>query len=188
MAKKALAALIVGVAIALAIPAAATAEPYTKGSSCSIAPTTVSAGATATLTCDAGTFQPSELVAYTVSGENGADANLASYRTSSAHTTKAAASDGSAVLRVTVPKDASGAYKITGIGETSKAASGATVTVLPADGAATKSNDTPASGGSTIASTGSTIAAYIAWIGGALVVLGLIVLALLAARRRRVAP
>jgi hypothetical protein len=184
MAKKFIAALIVGVALVVAAPAAANAVPYTKGSSCSISPTIVNAGDTATLTCDGGTFQPSELVQYSVSGENGSDANLASFRTatSTAHAVKAASSDGSAILKVTVPKDATGAYKITGTGEVSKAASAATVTVLPADTAA---STTTTATGSTIASTGSVIAGYVAWIGGALVVLGLIILALLAARRRR---
>ncbi|WP_223694382.1 immunoglobulin domain-containing protein [Leifsonia poae] len=189
MAKKVLAALIVGAALALAVPAAANATPYTAGGACSISPTVVSAGQTATLTCDPGTFKPSEDVAYTVSGQNGATASLASYRTSvsSAHAVKAASSDGSAILTVTVPQNADGAYTITGTGEVSKAASAATVTVLPADAPAAKTaGTTPSSTG--IASTGSVIGWYIAWIGGALVVAGLIVLGLLAARRRRTAP
>ncbi|WP_431279628.1 hypothetical protein [Leifsonia poae] len=187
--KKVLAALLVGVVIALAAPAAANAVPYTKGSSCSLSPTTVTAGGTATLTCTAGTFQGSEPVQYTVSGENGANANLASYRTatSSAHATKVAAADGGAVLIVTVPKDANGAYTITGTGSTSKAASAATVTVLPADAPAAATSSS--TGSSTIAKTGSNIAGYIAWLGGALVVAGLIVLAALAgSRRRRTTP
>lgn len=192
MRKKLLAALLLGVAVALAAPAAANAEPYTKGGSCSISPITVEAGSTTTLTCSAGTFQPSESVAYTVSGENGSDAALASYRTgtSSAHATKISSSDGGSVLRITVPSDASGAYTVTGTGATSHAASAATVTVVPVDAAAGASasgdgSSTSASTSSTIASTGSVVATYVAWIGGALVVLGLIALVIVAAARRR---
>lgn len=187
MAKKYLAALIVGAAVALSAPVAANAAPYTSGGSCSISPTTVGAGDSATLTCSPGTFKSSETVDYTVSGDNGSGANLASYRTgtSSAHAAKSAGGDGSAVLQITVPKNASGAYTITGTGETSSAASGATVTVIPADAPAGAKTATISTTSNTIASTGSTIAAIIVWIGGALIVLGLLVLALLAAARRR---
>ncbi|MFF1877316.1 hypothetical protein [Leifsonia sp. NPDC058230] len=186
MAKKILAALIVGAAVALATPAAANAVPYTEGGSCSISPTTVRAGGTTTLTCTSGTFLPSELVDYTVSGENGANASLASYRTatSSAHASKISAADGGAELLVTVPKDASGAYTVTGTGATSRAAAAATVTVLPADAPAGATTSTTATG-STIAKTGSVVAGYVVWIGGALVFAGLIVLLLVAAARRR---
>ncbi|MFF1633442.1 hypothetical protein [Leifsonia sp. NPDC058248] len=192
MRKKLVVALLLGAAVALAAPAAANAEPYTKGGSCSISPITVVAGGTTTLTCSSGTFQPSESVAYTVSGENGADASLASYRTgtSSAHATKISSSNGGAVLQITVPSEASGAYTVTGTGETSHADAAATVTVVPADASAGASasgdgSSTSATGSSTIASTGSVVASYIAWIGGALVVLGLIALVIVAAARRR---
>ena len=189
MRKKLLVALLLGAAVALAAPAAANA--YTKGGSCSISPITIEAGSTTTLTCSAGTFQPSESVAYTVSGENGSDAALASYRTgmSSAHATKISSSNGGSVLRITVPREASGAYTVTGTGSTSHAASAATVTVIPADapaGASSSGDGTSSSAGSssTIASTGSVFASYIAWIGGALIVLGLIALVIVAAARR----
>jgi hypothetical protein len=192
MGKRLVAALLLGAAVALAAPAAANAVPYTKGGSCSISPITVAAGATTTLTCSAGTFQPSESVAYTVSGENGSDAALTSFRTgtSSAYATKISSGDGGSVLRITVPSDASGAYTVTGIGATSHAAAAATVTVVPADAPAGTSvsgdgSSSSASGSSTIASTGSVIASYAAWIGGALVVLGLIALVIVAAARRR---
>jgi cobalamin biosynthesis Mg chelatase CobN len=192
MRKKLIAALLLGAAVALAAPAAANAEPYTKGASCSISPITVAAGSTTTFTCSAGTFQPSESVAYTVSGENGSNASLASYRTSisSAHATKISSSNGGSVLRITVPTDATGAYTVTGTGATSHASSAATVTVVPADAPAgtTASGDgssTSATGSSTIASTGSVVSSYVAWIGGALVFLGLIALLIVAAARRR---
>ncbi|GAA1449591.1 hypothetical protein [Leifsonia poae] len=189
MAKKLLAALIVGAAVALAAPAAANAAPETAGGTCSISPTTVPAGGTTTLTCEDGTFGANESVAYTVSGENGADASLASYRTSvgSAHATKAASSTGGSVLQITVPSDASGAYTVTGTGASSHAEAAATVTVIPADTAAGASStgSSSTSSGSSIASTGSIVAGYLAWVGGGLIVAGLIALAIIAAVRRR---
>jgi hypothetical protein len=190
VAKKILAALIVGAAVALATPAAASAVPYTEGASCSISPTTVRAGGIAKLNCRPGTFRPSETVDYTVLGENGSTANLASYRmaSSSAHASKVAASDGAAVLLVTVPSDASGAYTVTGTGVTSRTTAAATVTVLPVDAPAPAKASSPSSE-TTIAATGSVITGYIAWIGGALVLAGLVVLVIVAgARRRRATP
>jgi hypothetical protein len=130
------------------------------------------------------------MVDYTVSGENGSTANLASYReaSSSAHASKIAAADGGAVLLVTVPSDARGAYTVTGTGVTSRTAAAATVTVLPVDAPAPAKASSPSSG-TTIAATGSVITGYISWIGGALVLAGLVVLLLVVgARRRRTTP
>jgi hypothetical protein len=190
VAKKILAALIVGAAVALTTPAAASAEPYTEGGSCSISPTTVRAGGIATLNCRPGTFRPSETVEYTVSGQNGSTASLASYRmaNTSAHASKAAASDGAAVLLVTVPSDASGAYTVTGTGVTSRTAAAATVTVLPVDAPAASAKASSPSSETTIAATGSVVTGYIAWIGGALVLAGVTVLVVVGARRRRTTP
>jgi hypothetical protein len=173
MAKKLLAALIVGAAIALAAPAAANAVPYTHGGDCSIAPSTVAAGGTSTMTCASGTFKPSEGVQYVVSGKDAGKATVVSDPTAN--------SLGGSQLQITVPSDATGAYTVTATGSASQAASAVTVTVLPADVPASTSS-TASTG---LASTGSTIGWYVAWIGGALVVLGLIVLSLIAAARRR---
>lgn len=173
MSKKVLAALIIGAAIALAAPAAANAVPYTHGGDCSISPTTVAAGGTSTMTCAPGTFKPSEGVQYVVSGKDASQATLSSDPT--------ATPQGGSQVEVTVPQDASGAYTVTATGATSQAASAVTVTVLPADAPAS----TTSSSSTGLASTGSTIGWYFAWIGGALVVVGLIVLSLIAAARRR---
>lgn len=174
MAKKFLAALIIGAAIALAAPAAANAVPYTHGGDCSISPATVAPGGTSTMTCAAGTFQPSEGVQYVVSGKDAGNASLSS--------DPAADTSGGSQVQVTVPQDASGPYVVTATGASSRAASAVTVTVLPADAPA---STTSTGSDPSLADTGSTIGWYVAWIGGALVVLGLIVLSLLAAARRR---
>ncbi|KRC52096.1 hypothetical protein ASE16_03310 [Leifsonia sp. Root227] len=174
MSKKFLAALIIGAAIALAAPAAANAVPYTHGGDCSISPSTVAAGGTSTMTCAPGTFKPSEGVQYVVSGKDASKATLSADPT--------ATTAGGSQVQVTVPQDATGAYTVTATGASSQAASAVTVTVLPADVPASTSSSGSSTG---LASTGSTIGWSIAWIGGALVVLGLIVLSLIAAARRR---
>jgi hypothetical protein len=185
MAKKFLVALIVGIGIALAVPAAAGAVPYTSGSSCRIDPSVVHPGGKATFTCDAGTFDPSETVDFTFSGYHVSGA--------SAHFRGIATADGGVSTVVTAPDDAKGAYQVTATGLTSGAASGATVTVLPGNAAVSQSGGSSQTGGNasaqaSLAATGSTIVTSAAWIGGALVFAGLILMALRAARRRRTAP
>jgi hypothetical protein len=186
MAKKFLVALIVGIGIALAVPAAAGAVPYTSGSSCRIDPSVVHPGGKATFTCDPGTFDPSETVDFTFSGYHVSGA--------SAHFRGTATADGGVSTVVTTPDDAKGAYQVTATGVSSRAASAATVTVLPGDPAASQSTDgsSQASGNASaqagLAATGSTIVTAAAWIGGSLVFAGLILMGLRAARRRRTAP
>jgi hypothetical protein len=189
MAKKFLVALIVGIGIALAVPAAAGAVPYTSGSSCRIEPSVVHPGGRATFTCDPGTFQSSETVDFTFSGYHVSGA--------SAHFRGTATADGGVSTVVTAPDDATGAYQVTATGVSSGAASAATVTVLPGDPAVTGSTGgNPGSSQASVtaasqvglAATGSTIMTSAAWIGGALVFAGLIVIALRSARRRRTAP
>jgi len=186
MAKKFLVALIVGIGIALAVPAAAGAQPYTAGSSCHIDPSVVHPGGRATFTCDPGTFTPSETVDFTFSGYHVSG--------SAGHFRGVATADGGVTTVVTTPLDAQGAYQVTATGVSSRAASAATVTVLPGDPAVSQQtgNDPSASANASaqasLAATGSTIATSAAWIGGGLVFAGLIVMTLRSARRRRTAP
>ncbi len=192
--KKLLAALIVGAAIALGTPAAANADDYTAGSPCALDISVVQAGDTATLICQPGTWADSELVAWTGSGQDGSSMQLASFHSSvsSVHFSKHANADGSDKLTIVLPADAVGSYTIVGDGQTSGHVCSATLTVLPADssGAATGSssnsgsNSDPSASGQQMADTGSTIAWSIAWVGGGLIVLGLIALAIIAWARR----
>ena len=182
--KKLLAAIIVGVAVALGVPAAANAVDYTSGSPCSLDITVVQSGNTATLTCLPGTWDDSELVAWTGSGQDGANIHLASFHSSvsTVHFSKHANADGSDVLRVTLPADAVGAYTITGVGQTSGHVCSATLTVVPVDSKAAVSN--PNASAQQVADTGSTIGWSAAWIGGGLIAAGLIALAIIAWTRR----
>jgi hypothetical protein len=190
MSRKLLATLLLVVAATFAAPMAANAtssDDYTSDGGCSINPTTVMGGESATLNCDPGTFGDSEGVTYVVSGQDGADAHLASFSTSVASTAtvvKTAAPDGSAELVVTVPRTASGAYQITGTGNTTHASTTATITVIPADDPAS-STTTSSGSGSGLADTGSIISTSLLSVGVVLVLAGVILAFIVRARRRR---
>lgn len=177
MLKRFLAAVIVGAGLLLAAPAAANAADYPSGAPCSIDASTVQAGDTATVTCIPGTWAPSELITWTGSGVNGANIRMASAVSFQKH----ANADGSDVLRVTLPSDASGPYTITGVGSTSGHVCTVTVTVIPADTTATAVNDPGSSG---LADTGSIVAEWSLWLGGCLLVVGVVSVAIAAWMRK----
>ncbi|WP_158862548.1 hypothetical protein [Leifsonia sp. AG29] len=182
MFRKILAAIGVAAALVLSAPLAAQAVDYTQGAPCALDVTTVTAGGTARVICQPGTWGPSELVNWTVTGESGAGVRLASFGTTvtTVHFSKAANADGSDVLTVTMPTTASGSYTIRGEGTTTGHVCTVTLTVLPADHAVTAVSD-PGSG---LADTGSVVAEWAAWLGGGLLGAGLITVAVLAWVRR----
>ncbi len=185
MSRKLFATLLLIVAGTLAAPMAANAVDYTSNGGCSVSPTTVTGGGTATLTCVPGTFGDSEGVSYVVSGQDGADAHLASFRTSvsTANVVKTSAPDGSAQLLITVPRSASGPYAITGTGATTHASTTATITVIPADAPAGSATSSSGSG-TGLADTGSMIASSLIYVGLGLALAGVIALIIVLARRR----
>jgi len=182
MFKKILAAIAVSAGLLLAVPAAANAADYTAGAQCSFDASVAQAGGTATLICIPGTWSPGEAIDWTVTGENGSSFRLASFSTanSSLHFTKHSNADGSDVLTVTIPASASGTYSVVGRGQTSGHICPASLTVLPADQYSTAVDP----GDNGLAHTGSTIAVWAVWMGGSLVILGLIALAIMAWVRR----
>lgn len=179
MFKKILAAIAVTAGLLLAAPAAANAVSYTDGAQCKFDVSVAEAGGTATLICIPGTWSPGEAIDWTVTGEDGAAFRLASLRTadSSLTFTKHANADGSDVLTVTLPSTASGTYSVVGRGQSSGHECPASLTVLPADQASTVLDPGSSDG---LAHTGSVVATWAAWMGGSLIVLGLIALAVLA--------
>jgi hypothetical protein len=183
MFKKILAAVAVTAALLLAAPAAANAVDYTDGAQCKFDVSVVKAGGTATLLCIPGTWSPGEAIDWTVTGQDGAGFKLVSFRaaTSSLHYTKHANADGSDVLLMTLPANASGQYSVVGVGQRSGHECPTTLTVLPADQASTVV-DPGSTGG--LAATGSVVATWAAWAGGSLIVLGLVALAVVAWIRR----
>ncbi len=186
MNKKLLATLLLVVAATFAAPMAANADQYTSGGSCSVSPTTVRGGQTATLTCAPETFADSEAVTYVVAGLDGLNTHLASFHASvsTASVIKTSGPNGSSVLLITVPRDASGAYQITGTGATSKVSTAATITVIPADDPAPAA---PASttAGSGLAATGSTITTSLVFVGIGLALAGIVVMIVVGVRRRK---
>jgi hypothetical protein len=178
MFKKILAAVAVTAGLLLAAPAAANAVDYTDGAQCSFDASVATAGGTATLICIPGTWAPGEAINWTVTGENGSSFKLASFATapSSLHFIKHSNADGSDVLTVTVPASASGTYNFVGVGQSSGHECPATLTILPADQASTVLDPGSSDG---LAHTGSVVATWAAWMGGSLVVLGLIALAIM---------
>ena len=182
MFKKTLAAAVVAGMLLLAAPAAANAADYTQGSPCTFDAAVVQAGSTATLICQPGTWGSSELVDWTATGEDGASVKLAVFKatTSTVHFSKHANADGSDVLKVTLPADATGVYTVAGHGETSDHTCVSSVTVASAGQPITSVNDP----GSSLPDTGSVIAGWAAWIGGGLLVLGGIAVALAAWMRK----
>ena len=171
MFKKILAAAAVTVAVLLAAPTAANAVDYTQGSPCRFDTAVAHAGDTVHLVCQPGTWASKEFIDWTGSGSDGASITLAVYKaaTSSVHFAKQSNADGSDLLAVTLPADATGVYSFVGVGRTSNHECPASVTVLPADSAITVSDP-----GSGLADTGSTMAIWAIWIGGGLLAAGLV--------------
>lgn len=182
MFKKTLAAAAVAAMLLLAAPAAANAADYPSGSPCTFDAAVVHSGDTATLICQPGTWGASEMIDWTATGEDGSNVHLAVFKAapSSVHFSKHANADGSDVLKVTLPADATGVYTLVGHGETSDHTCVSSVTVVPADQPISSSSD-PGQG---LADTGSVIAAWAGWVGGGLLVLGLITVALAAWMRK----
>lgn len=168
-------ATVIAGAAALAAPAAHASTIYPPTGSCIVDPTTTAPGGTVTFSCVAETFSPEERVTVTVTGENGAAAQLGFVRTAITTSSADATSrpDGSlAGTAITLPKDARGTYNIAAVSPTS-AGGTAAVTVTAAD------SGLPTTGLDAGALTGLWIA------GGALVVAGAALGVVAIVRRRR---
>lgn len=137
-------ALIALVAMAaIGVPGAAHAASvvdassiYPPSGSCTTSPAAVAPGGSFDFQCAPATFSSSEQVTITVTGENGAGADIGMVRfaITTASGTTTSAEDGSvAALRITLPQNASGTYNIAAVSSTS-AGSTAAVTVTSPDG------------------------------------------------------
>jgi len=170
-----LVATVIAGAAVLAAPAAEAATIYPPTGSCVVDPTTTTPGGTVAFSCAAETFSPNEQVKITVTGENGAAAEIGFVRTAIATASADATStaDGSlASIDITLPSDARGTYNIAAVSPTS-AGGTAAVTVTSADGSL------PTTGLDSAALTWLWVA------GGALVVAGAALGVVALVRRRR---
>lgn len=129
MVKKAFAVFALALITMLAIPTAANADAYVPSNGVAVSGT-VTPGGTVVVAFNSGSFANGETVAFTVAGPG--TATLAVIRSTVSSMNKVAGANGSVALSVTLPKDASGSYVVTGTGASSGRVGVATLTVVAA--------------------------------------------------------
>jgi hypothetical protein len=190
---------IAGAAIALAatftVATAANADPYTPEGGVSVSDPTVAPGQSTVLTFADGSFAPSVPVTITITGEDAANATLASYRTApmavtSNSITKNSSAAGGLRVTVTLPAGtATGSYALTGTDTLGNTVS-TTISVVAAAGNGNGSAIGGGSGNAADASaglpvTGGQLPVVLIWTGGGLLLLGAALVAVLATVRRQ---
>lgn len=173
----AVAAFVAAAVLVLSAPGAHAETIYPPTGSCTTSPATAAPGATVTFSCVAETFSADEQVTITITGENGSAAKfgMLKFAITTASGKATSGSDGSLPgVPITLPSDARGNYNIEAVSPTS-AGGTATVTITNADGSL-----------STTGLDSATLTGL--WIGGGLLVLAGIALAVVALVRRRRGP
>ncbi|MFS4507067.1 sortase [Clavibacter sp. Sh2141] len=192
MLKKILAGAAIALAATFTVSTAATAAPYTPEGGVTVSDPTVAPGQSTVLSFADGSFAPSVPVTITITGEDAANATLASFRTApmavtSNSITKNSTSAGGLRVTVTLPAgSASGSYALTGTDTEGNTVS-TTISVVAAAGSGTA---TGGSGSTTDASaglpvTGGQLPVVLIWTGGGLLLLGAALVAVLATVRRQ---
>lgn len=178
--KKFIVAVVLAAAAMLATPAAANAAGYVPSSNVTVQGRVV-AGGTVTVDFATGSFLPNENVDISVTGAGAV--TLGALPTTTVTEVKKASATGALAVTVTFPQGASGTYTLTATGATSGNVGTASLTVVPADTAATVGST---SGTGTLAFTGSTVPMLLVWgAGGAAVLGGALVFVMGAVRRQR---
>ncbi|MCU1546532.1 MAG: Sortase sorted surface protein [Homoserinimonas sp.] len=174
--------IIAGAAIALtaliATPMAAQAAPgdtYVSSSNIVVEDSTPAPGDTVTVAFKDGAFNDGEDVRFSVTGEGGATLAIIKAAIETASIVKTANANGGVSVDVTLPTDARGTYTITATGLTSGTIGTAALTVVAADSAA---------GSVALPVTGTEVPVALLWIAGGAVALGLMLLVVVAVRRR----
>jgi hypothetical protein len=168
------AALVACSAFALA-PAANASTIYPPTGSCTATPAAATPGSTVQFACQSGTFSNDEPVTITVTGENGAAADIGMVRfaiTTATGTSQSTATGALAAVPITFPSNASGTYNIAAISSTSAGGTAPVSVSAAGDGLPVTGVD------------GTALAALLIG-GGALVVLGGGIAVTSAIRRRR---
>jgi hypothetical protein len=188
--------IIAGAAIALAatftVATAANADPYTPEGGVSVSDPTVAPGQSTVLSFADGSFAPSVPVTVTITGEDAANATLASFRTApmavtSNSITKTSSAAGGLRVTVTLPAgSATGSYALTGTDTQGNTVS-TTISVVAAagNGAATGGSGSAADGSAGLPVTGGQLPVVLIWTGGGLLLLGAALVAVLATVRRQ---
>ncbi|WP_116052747.1 sortase [Clavibacter sp. 199] len=188
--------IIAGAAIALAatftVATAANADPYTPEGGVSVSDPTVAPGQSTVLSFADGSFAPSVPVTITITGEDAANATLASFRTApmavtSNSITKTSSAAGGLRVTVTLPAgSATGSYALTGTDTQGNTVS-TTISVVAAagNGTATGGSGSAADGSAGLPVTGGQLPVVLIWTGGGLLLLGAALVAVLATVRRQ---
>ncbi|ALD12214.1 hypothetical protein [Clavibacter capsici] len=188
--------IIAGAAIALAatftVATAANADPYTPEGGVSVSDPTVAPGQSTVLSFADGSFAPSVPVTITITGEDAANATLASYRTApmavtSNSITKNSTAAGGLRVTVTLPAgSATGSYALTGTDTLGNTVS-TTISVVAAagNGTANGGSGSAADASAGLPVTGGQLPVVLIWTGGGLLLLGAALVAVLATVRRQ---
>ena len=192
MLKKILAGAAIALAATFTVSTAANADPYTPEGGVTVSDPTVAPGQSTVLTFADGSFAANSAVTVTITGEDAANATLASFRTApmavtSNSITKNATNAGGLRVTVTLPTGtATGSYALVGTDAQGNTVS-TSISVVAAAGTGT-SNGT-GSGSATDASglpvTGGQLPVVLIWTGGGLLLLGAALVVVLTTVRRQ---
>jgi hypothetical protein len=194
MLKKILAGAAIALAATFTVSTAATAAPYTPEGGVTVSDPTVAPGQSTVLSFADGSFAPSVPVTITITGEDAANATLASFRTApmavtSNSITKNSTSAGGLRVTVTLPAgSATGTYALTGTDTEGNTVS-TSISVVAAAGTGT-SNGTGSGAGAADGSaglpvTGGQLPVVLIWTGGGLLLLGAALVVVLTTVRRQ---
>ncbi|CAN00948.1 hypothetical protein [Clavibacter michiganensis] len=190
MLKKILAGAAIALAATFTVATAANADPYTPEGGVSVSDPTVAPGESTVLSFGPGSFAPVSAVTITITGEDAANATLASFRTApmavtTNSITKTSANDGSLRVTVTLPAgSASGSYALTGTDAQGNTVS-TTISVVAAAGNGTATGGSSADGAAGLPVTGGQLPVVLIWTGGGLLLLGAALVVVLATVRRQ---
>ena len=152
---------------------AAPGDTYVAASAIVVSNSTPKAGEPTAVAFGNGAFNNGESVTFRVEGEG--TATLAMVKAAVVTLTKTASATGAVGVTVTLPANATGTYTLTGTGLTSGTVGTAELTVASVDA------------GSVTSGPVSQMPLALIWIVGAAIVLGLVLMTVFIARRRRVA-
>ena len=189
MLKKILAGAAIALAATFTVSTAATAAPHTPEGGVTVIDPTVAPGQSTVLSFADGSFAPVVPVTITITGEDAANATLASFRTApmavtSNSITKNSTSAGGLRVTVTLPAgSASGSYALTGTDTQGNTVS-TTISVVAAAGTGTATGST-SDGAAGLPVTGGQLPVVLIWTGGGLLLLGAALVAVLATVRRQ---
>ncbi|MBF4617392.1 sortase [Clavibacter sp. VKM Ac-2873] len=191
MFKKILAGAAIALAATFTVATAANADPYTPEGGVTVSDPTVAPGDSTVLSFGPGSFAPVSAVTITITGQDAANATLASFRTApmavtSNSITKTSANDGSLRVTVTLPAgSAAGSYALTGTDAQGNTVS-TTISVVAAAGTGTATGGANnADGSAGLPVTGGQLPVVLIWTGGGLLLLGAALVVVLATVRRQ---